>query len=241
MIEINFAKYDNKVFNKSIRGYDPHEVDAHISELIGLIRKLNSENESLRINLSSYSQQDVFIRSALVTAEQTSAAIKANAERDAQTIRANAELKAQEIIKAAEKDTLAYRDNVHNCYYSYERELRLILDGFYSTARKHMQAIEKDLLKSIEETIKKFDSEHKRVFVPGVSNIKTENTVTEPDVLARQWEEKEYALLLGQTLQRDITDNTGHVIAQKNTVVIPDLIEKLISRGLYGELITAVG
>jgi hypothetical protein len=54
-----------------------------------------------------------------------------------------------------------------------------------------------------------------------------------------KWEEKEYSLLLGLTLQEDILDYKGNVICEKNTIITSQLIESLISKGLYGELVAA--
>lgn len=54
-----------------------------------------------------------------------------------------------------------------------------------------------------------------------------------------KWEEKEYTLLLGLTLQEDLLDYKGNIICSKNTVITSQLIENLISKGLYGELIAA--
>jgi DivIVA domain-containing protein len=54
-----------------------------------------------------------------------------------------------------------------------------------------------------------------------------------------KWEEKEYSLLLGLTLQEDLLDSNGNVICNKNTIITSQLIENLISKGLYGELVFA--
>lgn len=54
-----------------------------------------------------------------------------------------------------------------------------------------------------------------------------------------KWEEREYSLLLGLTLQEDLLDYKGNVICEKNTIITSQLIENLISKGLYGELVSA--
>ncbi len=54
-----------------------------------------------------------------------------------------------------------------------------------------------------------------------------------------KWEEREYSFLLGLTLQEDLLDYKGNVICEKNTIITSQLIESLISKGLYGELVSA--
>lgn len=54
-----------------------------------------------------------------------------------------------------------------------------------------------------------------------------------------KWEEKEYSLLLGRVLQDNVTDYKGNIVCEKGTIITSLLIENLISKGLYGELITA--
>lgn len=69
-------------------------------------------------------------------------------------------------------------------------------------------------------------------------NKKTQlNHIT--DISNAKWEEKEYSLLLGLALQEDIYDYKGNLICNKNTVITSQLIDNLISKGLYGELVAA--
>lgn len=60
-----------------------------------------------------------------------------------------------------------------------------------------------------------------------------------PELANIRWEEKEYSMLLGLLLQEDVFDYEGNIVAEKNTIITSNLIESLIAKGLYGELISA--
>ncbi|MDK2933792.1 MAG: cell division initiation protein [Clostridiales bacterium] len=138
---MNLTDFENIRFNKGLRGYDVQEVNYFINELLKLCHKLEAENKTLKEKVATYEQQEQFIRAALVTAEQTAESIKMNAKDIAKDIQTEAEKNALKLIKKTENETKAYRDNIYKCFYSYERELRLIVDHFYTLARKHMQQL----------------------------------------------------------------------------------------------------
>lgn len=60
-----------------------------------------------------------------------------------------------------------------------------------------------------------------------------------PESISTKLEEKEYSLLLGRLLQEDIKDYDGNIIVEKDTIITSSMIESLISKGLYGELVSA--
>jgi DivIVA domain-containing protein len=56
----------------------------------------------------------------------------------------------------------------------------------------------------------------------------------------RSWEEEEMELLTGQLLSRDVFDHQGRLLRPKGTALTPPIVQDLIAKGLYGEMITAL-
>ena len=236
---MNLDDYKNKHFNKALRGYDIQEVDNYVEDLIRFCQTQENKIRTLEKKVSNYQEQEQLLKATLVTAEQTAAAIKNNAALSANNIQAQAEKKAIELIKNTENETKVYRNNVNKCFFTYERELRLVIDRFYVMARNHMESLEKELAEEIRSTVSNLDAEFniisKLKLVP-MNQSKNENKTSS---IADKYRERETAALLGRVLKQDILNPAGNLIAKKDTVITPELISSVIGKGLYGELIVA--
>lgn len=237
---MNVSGFETKKFSKGLRGYDPHEVDLFQKEVLTFCKQLEDENIALKEKITRYEKQEHFIQAAIIRAEQTAENTRTDAEQTAQSIRAQAEQTASHMIHQTEAETKAYRDQVYKCFYSYERDLRLIVDHFYTLARKHMEDLEKELAAEIQSTISRFDGAYhtvpKLIFPDQLMTQSKETMLSISD----EFKMKEEALLLGRKLHQDISDPEGTVLAKKGTVVTPTLITNLIEKGLYGDLILSV-
>ncbi|HHV65555.1 MAG TPA: hypothetical protein GXX46_10895 [Peptococcaceae bacterium] len=234
----NSFKLENVQFSKSLWGYNVQEVNSYINELLSYCQSLSNEIKTLEKKLSYYEKQEQCLASTLVIAEQAATAIKNNANEKAKSIEALAEKKATELLKKAESEAKMYRDNIYNSFYTYEKQLRLVIDRFYALARNHMESLEKEFVEEVRTAISKLDKEFNvQPRLKLVSNTKQEESKS--NILLKNLKERETAALLGRILKKDIKNSEGHLIAKKNTVITPDLLNSLIGKGLYGELIAA--
>lgn len=236
---MRLSNFQNKQFNKALRGYDTQEVDIFVNDILSYCQSLNNDIKTLEKKISSYEKQEQILKATLMTAEQTATLIKQNANNNAKQIQTLAEQKAIELIKNTESETKVYRDNINKCFFNYERELRLVIDRFYSLARQHMETLENELAEEIRTTVSSLNSEFN--MIPKLKlvtkNSNTEAKTTSP--VANKFKERETATLLGRVLKQDIINSEGYLMARKNTVITPDLITSFIGKGLYGELIVA--
>lgn len=238
---MRLSNFQNKQFNKALRGYDTQEVDIFVNDLLSYCQSLNGEIKTLEKKVSSFEKQEQILKATLVTAEQTAAVIKQNANNNAKNIQTLAEQKAIELIKNTEAETKVYRNNINKCFFNYERELRLVIDRFYSLARQHMESLENELAEEIRTTVSNLDVEFN--MIPKLklvtNNSCNSNMETKTSPVANKFKERETATLLGRVLKQDIINSEGYLMAKKNTVITPDLITSFIGKGLYGELIVA--
>ena len=239
---MRLSNFQNKQFNKALRGYDTQEVDIFVNDILSYCQSLNNDIKTLEKKISSYEKQEQILKATLMTAEQTAAVIKQNANNNAKHIQTLAEQKAIELIKNTESDTKVYRDNINKCFFNYERELRLVIDRFYSLARQHMETLENELTEEIRTTVSSLNTEFNmmpklKLVTNNNNNSNMETKTTSP--VANKFKERETATLLGRVLKQDIINSEGYLMAKKNTVITPDLITSFIGKGLYGELIVA--
>ena len=83
---MKFAEFQNKQFNKGMRGYETKEVDIYIHDLLSYCNTLSSQVNALEKKLSSFEEQEQYLKSTLVTAEKTAASILENARNTAKNI-----------------------------------------------------------------------------------------------------------------------------------------------------------
>ncbi|KUO65354.1 MAG: hypothetical protein APF84_16685 [Gracilibacter sp. BRH_c7a] len=238
-MKMKISNFQNKQFNRTLRGYDVQEVDIFVNDLLNYCQSLNSEIKNLEKRLFSFEKQEQILKTTLVTAEQTAASIKQNAHTKAKNIQTLAEQKAIELIKNTESETKVYRNNINKCFFNYERELRLVIDRFYSLARKHMETLENELAEEIRTTVSNLDVEFNMIPKLKLVANNSSNSEAKANPVANKFKERETATLLGRVLKQDVVNSEGYLIARKDTVITPDLINSFIGKGLYGELIVA--
>lgn len=227
-------------FNRTLKGYSIEEVNSFISNLITENEKLKNELARCKESLEDYTNQEKYIKSALVTAEQTASQIKLNAENEAKLIINKAEKERQELINKTVEETSQYKENIYKYFYGYEHDLRLILNNFYSKARNHIERLEKDFCKEIEDVIIKYENNYPKNFDNiQESHVKIEENIN-LDPIENRWDKIDTSLFLGKQLKKDLCDASGNIIVEKNSILTPRLIENIIDKGLYGELLLAI-
>lgn len=95
-------------FKRSLRGYDPIEVDAFLemvaNEFEALLREKSQMSDDLlklRTQLNDYKQVEKALKDTLVTAQENITASRQSSKREADIILREAELKAEKILEGA--------------------------------------------------------------------------------------------------------------------------------------------
>ena len=105
-------------FNRTLRGYDPVEVNAFVDQVIGQVEKmvsegkakdakinelntLEQENKVLRDKLAQYERMENTLSKAILMAQKTSEQIKLNAIKESETILEDAKRNASRIVNEA--------------------------------------------------------------------------------------------------------------------------------------------
>ncbi|EYE89714.1 hypothetical protein Q428_01010 [Fervidicella metallireducens AeB] len=227
-------------FNRTLKGYSIEEVNSFINNLIAENEKLKNELTKCKELLEDYTNQEKYIKSALVTAEQTASQIKLNAQNEAKQIIEKAEKERQELIDKTVEETSQFKENIYKYFYGYEHDLRLILNNFYSKARNHIERLEKDFCKDIEDVIIKYENNYPKNFDYNQQcDVNTEENI-KLDSIEDRWDKIDTSLFLGKQLKKNLCDASGNIIVEKNSILTPRLIENIIDKGLYGELLLAL-
>ena len=102
-------------FNRTLRGYDPVEVNAFVDQVIGQVEKmvsegrakdakinelksLEAENARLKEKLAQYERMENTLNKAILMAQKTSEQIKLNAIKESETILEDAKRNASRIV-----------------------------------------------------------------------------------------------------------------------------------------------
>lgn len=246
------AEIKNFRFRRSLFGYRRKEVEKCMAGLLERYRAVYAEKEALGAKLAAYEKQEEMLRRALIRAEEAAEAIKREAEKKAEALRAqaasaaaSARKEAEARLEAMEKEVDDYRQKLYQRYYSYERESRLLLDRFYSLVRRHIDALEKEVISEVQSFVRRVDEDIASIPRPAMPTLletaaATRETSKSEEAAGDDWQEKEEALLVGNALLADIYDEQGQLAVRKGTVVTPELIRSLTARGLYGELVAAI-
>lgn len=102
-------------FTKTLRGYDPNEVNAFIDQIINHVEhmvndiktkntqlsKLEEENAKLKHKLEQYERMEATLNRAIIMAERTSEQIKLTAHQESETILNDAKRNANRIVNDA--------------------------------------------------------------------------------------------------------------------------------------------
>lgn len=102
-------------FTKTLRGYDPNEVNAFIDQIINQVEhmvndiknknnklaSLEEENAKLKHKLEQYERMEATLNRAIIMAERTSEQIKLTAHQESETIINDAKRNANRIVNDA--------------------------------------------------------------------------------------------------------------------------------------------
>lgn len=105
-------------FNRTLRGYDPEEVNAFVDQVIGQVEKmvsegklkdakikelksLEAENVRLKEKIAQYERMEGTLNKAILMAQKTSDQIKTNAHRESEIILEDAKRNASRIVNEA--------------------------------------------------------------------------------------------------------------------------------------------
>lgn len=105
-------------FNRTLRGYDPIEVNAFVDQVIGQVEKMVSEsrakdakinelksleieNNRLKEKLAQYERMESTLNKAILMAQKTSEQMKMSAIKESETILENAKSNASRIVNEA--------------------------------------------------------------------------------------------------------------------------------------------
>jgi len=126
-------------FKRTLRGYDPIEVDAFLEmvadEYEAALREKNRLSEEvvqLRTQLKDYQEVEKTLKQTLMTAEQSIAESRENSRREAEMIIREAELKADRILEAARRQLSELKNDlqiVKAQKASFARRLRHLLES----------------------------------------------------------------------------------------------------------------
>lgn len=237
----------HKKFDNSIKGYNPNQVDRYLKKMISYYRNVCTKKEELENEISQYVEQDRYLRKALLRLEETSEEIKREALLEAENIKQQAKDEAEQIKQEAIKDVklikveaMQERERfIQNHLINrqlYEEQTKELIGNLYYTVRSKFKSLQEDLFTELENYIKSL--ERKEMNIHSMEKVNKENA--KQDSLGDYWKLKEEELLVGCKIKDDIIDSEGNVIIPKSTIVIPEIIQLLIEKELYGELVTAI-
>jgi cell division initiation protein len=100
-------------FKKSLRGFDPHEVEAFLETVSSLYEKLLIENSQLQekirtltTDLEIYKENESTLQKAIVKSREITEDVINNAKKKAENITKEAELNAQKVMHDIDRDIL---------------------------------------------------------------------------------------------------------------------------------------
>ncbi len=106
---INRIDLLNHRFSRSIRGYDPEEVDLYLQEISDTLARTSEERvrlanriAELENRLSEFIQRENALRDTMLATQKMSEGIKAQAQKEAQIILDAAQVRAEGISRQAE-------------------------------------------------------------------------------------------------------------------------------------------
>lgn len=237
-------------FGRALFGYAPKEVTNLINEAVRVLEELAAEKTKLEHTLAAYRAQEENLRLALLRAEETARQTREEALQEAAHLRAEARAEAgrllaeaQKELKQLEQERLYYQKALKERVSTYEREAQAVLDRFYVVVRRHLTLVEEEFTSEVKKLLERFEQELRELPMPElILDVSEGGRDCQEAAVATEHVEKrdpcpDEALLLGMVLQEDLRDETGRVVVAAGTVVTPEVLERVIAQGFYGELI----
>lgn len=108
-----------QTFNKSLRGYEPEEVEAFLGTVAKQWEELLAEQDALKRRLyelegqvQKFKEVESMLHQTLAQAQQSTMSVVENAKREAELIRQEAQMKAAQILERAKNDAIALHDDI---------------------------------------------------------------------------------------------------------------------------------
>jgi Cell division initiation protein len=108
-----------QTFNKSLRGYEPEEVEAFLGTVAKQWEELLAEQDALKRRLyelegqvQKFKEVESILHQTLAQAQQSTMSVVENAKREAELIRQEAQIKAAQILERAKNDVMALHDDI---------------------------------------------------------------------------------------------------------------------------------
>ncbi|NMA95231.1 MAG: DivIVA domain-containing protein [Clostridiales bacterium] len=145
----------NKEFSRSIRGYNPDEVDEFLDEIIEAFENLYKENldmqdriENLEIKAKSYKAMESTLQETLVTAQKTAEDVVKTGKEKADLIIEQAKNRAQGLIEDANNQVI----KINNEYQNVEKQVQVFKNQFRTFLKTQLEMLDaSDPITNIKE------------------------------------------------------------------------------------------
>ena len=118
---MNVSRIDilNRTFARSIRGYNPQEVDAYMQDIADILGQLNEERTALanqvvvlEAQLAEHRERESTLRDTLMTTQKLTDSLKATAQREAQLIIDSAHTRAESLLQQGNLRLAQLQENI---------------------------------------------------------------------------------------------------------------------------------
>lgn len=182
-MRITSMDIENKEFKRTVRGYNPYEVDEFLDQIAEDYETLYKENSILneKINIldekiEHYKKIESTIQKTLVLAQNSAEQVKLSAQKEAELIIKNANDSAQKIIDRANNDVLKINDEFDRIRREFNK-FRTKYRNFMNSQIELFERMEKNfdeyysLGKSIKEEIKEKSVDMKEINISNNFNV----------------------------------------------------------------------
>ena len=157
-------------FEKSLRGYDPAEVQSYLNlvaseweHMVGKVRELETQVDKMNNKLKHYERVEEALHETLQTAKSSAEEKLSGAKKEANIIREKAEMEAETIIKDAIQERREIRQNIMQLIDKREEIIRSI----------------KSYLENTRESLDQFAQDERSLFTlpeqPELGSVKKES------------------------------------------------------------------
>lgn len=243
-------------FHRTFRGYAPLEVDELLASAGHQIEQQDKQFQELERKATHLQEQEELLKATLLRAEKNAVLTRTEAESEARLVKSNAAEQASILIEqasrrleATENELANYRRLYEARLIGYEHESHALIDRFSILMKRHVEAMAQEVSADVRELVRRLGADLEIIPRPGLAAPQPP-AEAEPGQVAgpasvsedpsASWIQDELAILSGLTLERDIFDHQGQLVLRRGTVISAEMIQDVIERGLYGELVTAV-
>jgi len=147
----------NRTFSRSLRGYDPEEVDNFLhlvaedmEALIAEQTELRKEAERLRESLSDLKEREQILKDTMLLAQETKEEVQKNAMKEADIIVRESELQAERIVAAAHERVQQIRSEMDDLIRA-RAQLKQGLQDLLDRTHHFLESLDSEPLKLNDE------------------------------------------------------------------------------------------